>query len=100
MATAKNTKVYGYCDDISKELASMKKRLFELQDEVKSVYGEDNDLARAHSRHLCELADMVEWKLQLLMKACPHGWTGADKGIESVSVEPTKSEFSGGYIGG
>src|SRR5512146_1444156 len=104
MATAKNIKLYGYCDDVNKELASMKARLHELQEEVKTVYGADNELALAHGRHLCELADMIEWKLQILMKACPFEWKGADKDIESVSVGPAEAttgpDFSGGSIGG
>ncbi|HSB33650.1 MAG TPA: hypothetical protein VLG39_04275 [Nitrospirota bacterium] len=100
MATVKNTKLYGYCDDINKELARMQARLHELQEEVKTVYGADNELALAHGRHLCELADMIEWKLQILMKACPFEWKGGDKDIERVSVGSTEAEFSGGYIGG
>ena len=104
MATVKDKKVYDYCDAVNNELASMKMRIHELQDDVKKIYGPDNELARAHGRHLCELADMIEWKLQILMKACPFEWKGGDKDIESVSVGQTEAttgpDFSGGYVGG
>jgi hypothetical protein len=104
MATVKNIKVNDYCDAVNNELVSMKTRLHELQDDVKRIYGPDNELARAHDRHLCELADMIEWKLQILMKSCPFDWKGADKDIESVSVGQSEKfegpDFSGGYVGG
>jgi len=103
MATAKEKKIFDYCDTVNNDLASMKTKLHELQEDVKKIYGADNELAKAHGRHLCELADMIEWKLQILMKACPFEWKGADKGIESVSVGPAEKsapEFSGGYVGG
>jgi hypothetical protein len=100
----KNIKVNDYCDSVNNELASMKARIHELSEEVKRAYGADNELARAHGRHLCELADMIDWKLQLLMKSCPFDWKGGDKDIDYVSVGPaektTGPDFSGGYIGG
>jgi hypothetical protein len=48
---------------------------------------------------------MIDWKLQLLMKACPFEWKGGGKDIErDVSVESVKKQpdidFSGGYVGG
>jgi hypothetical protein len=103
MATVKNIKVNDYCDAVNSELAGMKARIHELQEDVKRTYGPDNEVALAHSKHLCELADMIEWKLQILMKSCPFEWKGADKDIESVSVgraDTTGPDFSGGYIGG
>ncbi len=105
MATVKDIKkVNDYCDAVNNELASMKQRLHELGEDVKRTYGADNELALTHGKHLCELADMIEWKLQILMKACPFEWKGADRDIESVSVGPAEAttgpDFSGGYIGG
>jgi hypothetical protein len=104
MATVKNIKVNDYCDAVNSELVSMKMRLHELQEDVKKTYGPDNELARAHGRHLCELADMIEWKLQLLMKSCPFEWKGGDKDIDYVSVGESETttgpDFSGGYVGG
>jgi hypothetical protein len=105
MATAKEINITNYCDAVNSELVSMKTRLEALREGVKKAYGAGNDLTLAHERHLSELKDMIEWKLQILMKACPFDWKGADKDFDStVSVGPAgkTSEFdaSGGYLGG
>lgn len=105
MATVKDINVKGYCDAVNTELAGMKERIRALREDVKRAYGPDSELVRTHERHLVELADMIEWKLQILMKACPFEWKGQDEGVESiVSVGPAEkapaTDFSGGYIGG
>jgi hypothetical protein len=105
MATGKNIKINNYCDALNEDLVSMKMKLDALRDDVKKTYGAENDIALTHERHLCELSDMIEWKLQILMKACPFEWHGQDKDVEStVSVgpagKPADTDFSGGYVGG
>jgi hypothetical protein len=105
MATIMNAKVNGYCDALNAELVGMKTRIEVLREDAKRTYGPDNELTRTHERHLAELADTIEWKLRILMKACPFEWKGGDKGIESTpsvaQVERTTGpDFSGGYIGG
>ena len=105
MATLKNAKVNSYCDALNNELVNMKTRIDVLREEVKKTYGLENELTRTHERHLAELSDTIEWKLRILMKACPYEWKGGDKGIESTAsvgqVENiTGPDFAGGYIGG
>ncbi|HTG00721.1 MAG TPA: hypothetical protein VK654_09065 [Nitrospirota bacterium] len=105
MATAKDIKVNSYCDEVSGQLMRMKESIHELQKNAEKVYGVDSAWATTYDRHLCELADMIEWKLQILMKACPFEWAGTDSEYERiVEVPPTeeimRSEFSGGYVGG
>jgi len=105
MAVAKNIKINTYCDTVSTELSGMKRSIHKLRDEAKKTYGADSEEFRKYEQHLCELADMIDWKLQLVMKACPFDWQGADKDIESVvSVGPGEKapeiDFSGGYVGG
>lgn len=107
MATAKSININNYCDAVNNDLASMKMKIDELRADVKKTYGPENEVARTHERHLVELADIIEWKLQILMKACPFEWKGADKGAErTVSVGPARKadadapDFSGGYLGG
>lgn len=105
MATIKGVKVNDYCDAVSNELAAMKMKINDLREDVKKVYGADSDLSQTHERHLCELEDFIEWKLQILMKVCPLDWKGLDKDIETtVSVGPAEKlpdiDFSGGYVGG
>jgi hypothetical protein len=105
MATAKNIKVNSYCDTVTHELSEMKEGIDILREEAKKTYGAESMQYRTYERHLCELADMIDWKFQLLMKACPFDWKGGGKDIESdVSVESLgklpEIDFSGGYIGG
>jgi hypothetical protein len=105
MATVKNIKINNYCDAVNEELASMKMKIDTLREDVIKAYGAENELARSHEQHLLELAAMIEWKLQLLMKSCPFDWKGADKNVETaVSVgpegKPLETDFSGGYLGG
>jgi hypothetical protein len=105
MATVKNIKLTNYCDDVNNELVGMKSRIDALREDVKKAYGAESPVTHEHERHLCELSDMIEWKLQILMKVCPFDWKGAEQDFEdTVSVGPDKSletsEFSGGYIGG
>jgi hypothetical protein len=105
MGTVKNIKVNSYCDEVNEQLMRMKESIHELQDDAKKTYGVDSVRAKTYDQHLHELADMIEWKLQLLMKACPFEWAGTDREFERVagvgpSDEITKSEFSPGYVGG
>lgn len=105
MATARNIKINTYCDTVSNELSEMKEGIDIIRQEAKRTYGEESEQFRMYDRHLCELADMIDWKLQLLMKACPFDWKGTGPDVESdVSVESLgklpEIDFSGGYIGG
>ena len=105
MATVKNIKINSYCDTVSNELSEMKEGIDIIREEAKKTYGVESMQFKTYDRHLCELADMIDWKLQLLMKACPFDWKGGGKDIESdVSVESVGKlpdiDFSGGYIGG
>jgi hypothetical protein len=105
MATVKNIKINNYCDTVSHELSEMKEGIHIIREEAKKTYGVESEQFRKYDAHLCELADMIDWKFQLLMKACPFDWKGGDQNIESdVSVESLEKlpeiDFSGGYIGG
>ncbi len=105
MATVKDIDVKGYCDTIHNELSGMKKRIDAMQENLERTYGAESEVYEIHSRHLCELADFIDWKLQILMKVCPFDWKGIGEEYEStVSVGPSEKpagpDFSGGYIGG
>jgi hypothetical protein len=107
MANMRDIKINSYCDSVSNELSEMKESIHILREGAKRTYGAESEQFHVYERHLCELADMIDWKLQLLMKACPFDWkgTGSEADIESVvSVGPSEKfpeiDFSGGYIGG
>lgn len=95
-----------YCDEVYTELSGMKDRIMKMQDSLKRVYGTESELAGKFERHLCELADQIDWKLQILSHACPFDWKGSEApeyDENSVSVGPADvqiPDFSGGYVGG
>ena len=102
MATSRTIEQKGYCDEILEELALMIETVNDLRDEAGRVYGKDSAVFRTHDKHLGELAEYLDWKLQLLTTACPFEWKGIT-GVESVvSVRQPEAgpEISGGLLGG
>ena len=108
MATANEIKEIGYFKDVYRELEGIKMRLYVLREELARTYGVDSPMLLAHDRHLVEMAEYIDWKLQILEKGTSFDWKTAKGGrlnIESdVSVQApegiTGPEFSGGYLGG
>jgi len=103
MATVKDIKK-GFCDDVYTELEYVKERIVTLRDKLARTYGAESNLCGLSERHLCELVDHIDWKLQILSYACPYEWKGSAEYEEnSVSVGPAEkfpTDFSGGYVGG
>lgn len=108
MATANELKEKAYFEDVYKELESIKMKLYVLREELSRTYGKDNPMLIAHDRHLVEMAEYVDWKLQILEKGTSFDWKAA-KGnrqeIQStVSVRLSEDvigpEISSGYLGG
>jgi hypothetical protein len=100
----KNTTVKSVCDEVYAELEIMRMKILTMNDELTMTYGDDEEPLKMFKRHLSELADQIEWKLQILSHACPYDWKGSRETVESiVSVQPETVEgpdFSGGYLGG
>jgi hypothetical protein len=101
----KNTTVKSFCDDVYTELASMRMKIIMMSDDLSMAYGDDSPPLTMFKRHLEELADQIEWKLQILSHVCPYDWKGSKEKVEStVSVRQPEtvedSDFSGGYLGG
>ena len=94
-----------YCDDVYTELAGMRMKILMLTDDLAEAYGDEGPVFMSFQRHLTELADQIEWKLQILSYACPFYWKGSKENVESVvSVSQpeitTDTDISGGYLGG
>jgi hypothetical protein len=94
-----------FCDDVYVELGGMNLKLRTMIDELAMTYGEETEPFKTFKRHLLELADQIEWRLEILSHACPFDWKGSRENVESiVSVNQpevmTGPEFSGGYLGG
>ena len=101
----KDTMTKAFCDDVFTELEGIRLRIMTMKDELEFTYGKESEPFRNYDRHLVELADQIEWKLQILSHACPYDWKGSVEKVEvDVSVQelevPTGPEFSGGYVGG
>jgi len=108
MATANELKEKVYFEEVYKVLEGIKMRLYVLREELAKTYGKDSKMLLDHDRHLIEMAEYIDWKLQVLEKGTSFDWKNA-KGnrldVESdVSVRQaeniTGSDFPGGYLGG
>ncbi len=106
MTVSGKTDIKGYCDSLFAELSDMKTKLECFVDDIKYVEGFDSKVIETHNKHLKELIETIDWKLEILTKACPYEWKGLGEDHEStvsVKVEegtPEKDPVSGGYIGG
>jgi hypothetical protein len=108
MATAKEIKEKVYFDEVYNVLEGVKMRLYLLREELARTYGKDSKTLLAHDRHLLEMAEYIDWKIQVLEKGTSFDWKtakGNKEEVESdVSVLATENrtgpDFSGGYVGG
>jgi len=108
MATANEIKEKVFFEEVYKVLEGFKMRIFLLREELARTYGKDSRMFLDHDRHLIEMAEYIDWKIQVLEKGTSFDWktaTGNKVKIESeMSVVPpdttTGSDISGGYIGG
>lgn len=99
------TEVRAFCNDVYTELAGMRMKILMMSNDLVETYGEGSRPLNSYKRHLNELADQIEWKLQILSHACPYEWKGSAENIETVvSVKQPETaegpDFSGGYVGG
>ena len=103
MATMKNIRK-NLCNDVFSELSGVKEKLIIMRNDLVRAYGNETKSFGVIDRHLRELIDQVDWKLQIMSHECSYDWTGsADYEENTVSVGPadsTLSDFSGGYLGG
>ncbi len=105
MAAVKDIKK-GVCDNVFSGLSDVKKRIEVLRDDLARTYKAEDKLSGLYERHLGELVEQIDWKLQILSHACPYDWKGsADVEYEdnTVSVGPadiSMPNFAGGYLGG
>ncbi len=104
MATVMNVKESkGFCDEVYAELTEMKKKLIGLQKKsMAKSPGEDLE-GGMFGRQLGELAEQIDWKLQILSHSCSVDWKGAGEYDETAQVDGTivrDVDFSPGYVGG
>jgi hypothetical protein len=103
MATVKNMSK-SICDETYFELNNVKDRIVALRDHLVQDYGGEEKVLGVYDRHLSELIDQIDWKLQIMSHSCPYDWKGSNEyGENFVSVGPAEKaeeDFSPGYLGG
>ena len=105
MAAARVINEREYLKEVYSELEAIKMKVVALRSDLTSITGREGIMFREHDRHLLDLAEYIDWKLQVLEKGTGFDWKAANKSIESdVSVGQTDNtkgpDFSGGYVGG
>lgn len=104
MASARDADMKKYCDSMFDVLTDAKTSILELVGCIDQMQGGQRDLIKAHSGHLRDIANTIDWKLEILTKACPADWTKYSKGAESASVKVSekfdKEYAAGGDVGG
>ncbi len=105
MAT-KHTDINGYCDCLYQELSNIKDSLGGFVTQIDLMEGKGKGVLNSHIRHLNELIQAVDWKLEIFSKECPVDWSKFGKESESTTSVPTSETFkekdfpSGGFAGG
>jgi len=106
MATAKYLNEKGYLLEVYRELEGIKERIKGLRRDLASTYRGEAKVFMTHDRHLLEMEEYIDWKLQILEKGTGFDWKAAgETDVESIvsvrSPELTSGpDFSGGYVGG
>ncbi len=106
MATAKFLNEKGYLLEVYRELEGIKERIKGLREDLATTYGREGKVFMTHDRHLLEMEEYIDWKLQVLEKDTGFDWEAAgEKDVENiVSVSSPETgvgqDFSGGYLGG
>jgi len=106
MAASKDIGMDNYCSKLSTELLGLKSRLRDLMSSIELMAGPNNKFLKTHLDHLHDIEKVIDWKLEVLMRACPADWNEVYCGVENiVSVEaPDVSSgpetISAGFMGG
>ncbi len=94
-----------FCDEVYTQLTEMKEKILKLRDRS-TAGGAATDIdGGKFVRQLTELADVIDWKIQILSHSCTYGWRGAsdyegDAQVNEMGRAIDSDKFSGGYIGG
>jgi len=105
MASLKNAEFRNYCDTVYSELSNMKARLLGFVRDIEHMEGPEKELLKSHISHFQDIIRTIDWKMEILTRACPFEWVGYS-GVErtaSVLLDEELSReqnVSGGYGGG
>lgn len=98
----KHVDIKGYCDSLYEGLSDIKNRLSGFVREIELMEGKDKAVLSSHVRHLNELIETINWKLEIFSKSCPIDWSKFGYESETgVSVPISERDIPAGeYAGG
>lgn len=95
-----------YCDCLFSELSSIKDNLGSFVDQIEMMDEKGGGMFCSHVKHLNELINNIDWKMEIFSKECPVDWNTLGKDSEASVSVPTSGSLkekdfpSGGYAGG
>lgn len=84
----KESKVF--CDEVYAQLSDMREKIIKLRDRSVAAHPGKEVEGGMFGRHLGELADQIEWKLQILSHSCTIDWKGSEDYAEVAQVKATE----------
>lgn len=106
MADAGNKQAKTYCENVFADLTLMKSKLNMRIRELDRMSGPAKNALEWQITHFRDIIDTIDWKLDILMKACPYEWTGYTYNIEYSASVPLQEKaveeepIPAGYTGG
>jgi hypothetical protein len=106
MASVMNMKESkSFCDEVYTQLTDMKEKVIELKERSSAGKPESDVDGGKFGRQLAELADVIDWKIQILSHSCSYDWRGAsdfeaEAQVNEMGRASDSDTFSGGYVGG
>ena len=94
-----------YCNSLYDELDGVKSRLNYYIGQIQSFRGEDKKHVGSHVEHLEEIIKTIDWKLEIIAKACPlDRFSEGAEDTASVPIDEDPGErgkrAAGGSMGG
>ena len=86
---ARHKDISGYCDCLYSELSSMKDSLGGFLTQIDLMEGSEKGSLSSHVRHLNELIQTIDWKLEIFSKECPVDWHKFGEKSESTTSVPS-----------
>lgn len=106
MAASKDIGMNNYCTNLSTELLGLKAGLSDLISNIELMADPNNKLIKTHLTHLHDIEKTIDWKLEILMRACPMDWNEVYCDVEDIVSVKTPEVSSGpeaisaGFMGG
>ena len=102
---AKKIDIKDYSESLYAELYGMKSRLGKFATTLEQMEGKEKEVLNPLYKHLHEMINFIDWKLQIFNKVCPVDLSRFGQDFESRVSVPTENlkesdQPPAGYIGG